>query len=261
MMPIEKTTGIFYVFIRMKNIILEKKALEFRQTQGFNGRESIHLSSFLQSLDVVTLFKPLSANMSGMAIKVQSKNQAVHRFMLINSNHTLGRQHFTICHELYHLFIQENFTSQTCQTAIFNKKDIEEYNADVFAAYFLLPSDGILNQIDNLDELESKDSISLATVLKLEQYFSCSRTAIVFRLKDLGLLSEGYADKLKQKPRQTALDYGFDTKLYEIGNENRYLGDYGVLAKELYDNEIVSESHYFELMSDLGVKFGGNEQD
>ena len=248
-------------FVRMKNIIIEKKALEFRKKQGFNGRESIHLSSFLSNLGVVTLFKPLSTNMSGMAIKVQGENQEIFRFMLVNSNHTLGRQHFTICHELYHLFVQENFTSQTCQTATFNKKDDEEYNADVFAAYFLLPYDGILNQIDNLDELESKDSISLATVLKLEQYFSCSRTAIVFRLKDLGLISENYADKLRQKPRQSALGYGFDTKLYEKGNENRYLGDYGVLAKELYDGEILSESHYFELMSDLGVKFGGYEQD
>lgn len=245
----------------MKNIILEKKALEFRKSQGFNGRESIHLSSFLQSLDVVTLFKPMSGHMSGMAVKVKNINKGDYRFMMINSNHTLGRQHFTICHELYHLFIQENFTSQTCQTAIFNRKDLEEYNADIFATYFLLPYDGILNQIDDLDELERKDSISLATVLKLEQYFSCSRAAIVFRLKDLGFISENYAEQLKQKPRQSALNYGFDTKLYEKGNENRYLGDYGVLAKELYDKEIVSQSHYYELMSDLGVNFEENEQD
>lgn len=245
----------------MKNIILEKKALEFRKSQGFNGRESIHLSSFLQSLDIVTLFKPMSGHMSGMAVKVKNIHKGDHRFMMINSNHTLGRQHFTICHELYHLFIQENFTSQTCQTAIFNRKDIEEYNADIFATYFLLPYDGILNQIDDLDELEKKDSISLATVLKLEQYFSCSRAAIVFRLKDLGFISESYAEQLKQKPRQSALNYGFDTKLYEKGNENRYLGDYGVLAKELYDKGIVSQSHYYELMSDLGVNFEENEQD
>ncbi len=55
--------------------------------------------------------------------------------MLINTTQSLGKQHFTIGHGLYHLFIQENFSSQTCQTGMFNKKEVEEYRADWFAAF------------------------------------------------------------------------------------------------------------------------------
>ncbi len=237
----------------MKNKFLEKKALDFRQKHGLNGRESIHLESLLQNLGVVTLFKPMSANFSGMAIKVSTAEE-INRFMLVNSNHTLGRQHFTICHELYHLFIQDNFSFATCNTGIFNGKDKEEYNADIFAAYLLMPHDGIISQV-GWDEIDVKDGISMETVLKIEQYFLCSRTALVFRLHEMGMISKEYAEKLKANPKNDAIRYGFDTKLYEKGNENRYLGDYGLVAKELYDVEKISESHYYELMSDLGVKF------
>lgn len=241
----------------MKNRLIEKKANDFRQLHGYSSRESVHLSSFVQILGVVTLFKPLSDNMSGMAIKI-TKGDEIDRFMLINSNQTLGRQHFTICHELYHLFIQENFTFKACTTESFEAKDKEEYNADAFAAYFLMPHDGIINQIP-WDETESKDSISLETILKLEQYFSCSRTALLFRLIDMDMISKGYAEQFKIHPKKDAISYGVDTKLYEKGNEDRYLGDYGILAKELYDAEMISESHYYELMLDLGVKFEDNE--
>lgn len=241
----------------MENRLIAKKANDFRQLHGYSSRESIHLRSLIQLLDVVTLFKPLSDNMSGMAIKV-TKGEEIHRFMLINSNQTLGRQHFTICHELYHLFIQENFTSQMCQTGKFETKDKEEYNADMFAAYLLMPHDGIINQIP-WDETESKDVISLETILKLEQYFSCSRTALLFRLMDMNVISNVHAEKFRESPKKDAVAYGIDTKLYEKGNEDRYLGDYGILAKELYDAEMISESHYYELMLDLGVNFEDNE--
>ncbi|MEA5260654.1 ImmA/IrrE family metallo-endopeptidase [Arcicella aquatica] len=237
----------------MKNKLIEKKALDFRQTNGLNGRESIHLESLLQSLGVVTLFKPMSSDFSGMAIKV-SQEADINRFMLVNSNQTLGRQNFTICHELYHLFIQENFSFATCNTGTFLMKDKEEYNADIFAAYLLMPHDGIINLV-GWDEIDVKDGISIETILKIEQYFSCSRSALVFRLQEMGMITKDYANELKANPRKDATMYGFDTKLYEKGNENRYLGDYGLVAKELYDSEKISESHYYELMLDLGVKF------
>jgi len=119
---------------------LEKTASEFRQTYGLNDRQPIRLRSFLQELNVQTVFKPLSDSFAGMAMKIDEE-----RFMLVNSNHSLARQHFTICHELYHLFIQKQFVSQVCNTGQFNYKDPEELNADWFAAYLLIPRDGVLN--------------------------------------------------------------------------------------------------------------------
>jgi hypothetical protein len=31
------------------------------------------------------------------------------------------------------------------------------------------------------------------------------------------------------------------------------IGDYGILAKQLFDKETVSESHYYSLLADLGI--------
>ena len=101
-------------------------------------------------------------------------------FMLINSGNTIGRQHFTISHEIYHLFIQEDFNSRICQTQTFDKTDLNEYKADLFAANFLMPEEGIFELIPQ-NEL-NKNKIQLDTLLRIEQYFSCGRSARLSRL-------------------------------------------------------------------------------
>ncbi|RCR66406.1 ImmA/IrrE family metallo-endopeptidase [Larkinella punicea] len=228
-------------------LLLEKRASEFRQAHGLNDREPIRLKSLLQKLNVQTLFKPLSDQFCGMAIK-----SGQHRFMLVNTNQSLGRQHFTICHELYHLFIQADFTFQVCIPGQFDYKNPEEYKADWFAAYLLIPRDGVLSQINNLDELD-QNQIKLSTILTIEQYFSCSRQALLRRLEDMELIDRAYGESLKQDVKRSATLFGFTTELYESGNEGQHIGDYGTKAKQLFDSEKISESHYYALLKDLGV--------
>lgn len=243
----------------MNNLQLEKRANTFREINGLGSNDAIRLKSLLTKLNVIVVFKPLSDKFSGMALKVDEN-----KFMLINSNHTLGKQHFTICHELYHLFIQENFTSMICDTGKFNSKDGEEYNADRFASILLLPELGIKDLIPENET--SKDKISLKTILRLEQYFSCSRGALLYRLKELKLISNILYDKFKVNVKKSAVEYGHDLALYNHGNNNLIIGNYGEYAKELYDKEIISESHYLSLLYDLGMNqnylneiFGSNE--
>ncbi len=234
----------------MNQLILEKKANDFRNSWGLGSEDSIRLKSLLYKLNVLTVFKPLSANFSGMAIKV-TNGQDIKRFILINSNKTLGHQHFSICHELYHLFVQESFTAMVCTTGEFKKGDKEEYNADVFAANLLLPEQGIKGLIP--DEELSKDKISLKTILKIEQYYSCSRSALLYRLKNLGVLSERHADPFYQGIQRSAIEYGYSTDIYKEGNHNQVIGDYGTIAHGLFEDERISESHYYSLLLDLGM--------
>lgn len=241
----------------MNQLVLEKKANDFRNRNGLGSNDSIRLKSLLYKLDVLTVFKPLSAGFSGMALKVD-KDDEVKRFVLINSNKTLGHQHFTICHELYHLFIQESFQSMVCTAGEFKKKDKEEYNADVFAAHLLLPENGIKSLIPD-DEL-GKDKIKLRTVLKIEQYFSCSRTALLYRLKELAIISPSKWNELCIYVKRSAVEFGYTTGLYERGNHHEVIGDYGSLARDLFDQEIISESHYYSLLFDLGMNIGEIEK-
>jgi Zn-dependent peptidase ImmA (M78 family) len=228
---------------------IESKAADFRSQCGLSSDEALNIDSLLLYLNVITIFRPLSENISGMAIKLSNTN-VVKRFILINSNHPIGRQNFTICHELYHLFIQEKFEFQICDTGKFGKSgDIEERNADYFASYFLIPKNGIFKLIP--DE-EDNSNISLSTVLKIEQYFGCSRAAILIRLEDLGVISKETKENFSKNVKSSAAKYGYDLSLYNAGNANHSIGDYGNLAKKLFDFEVISESHYAALMSDLG---------
>ncbi len=228
------------------NYLILKKAAEFRRENGLSGTEPVLLKSILLSNNVLTLFKPLSGNFSGMAIK-----SGENRFIMVNSNHSIGKQHFTLAHELYHLFKQADFTSRFCSTGRFDRKgDIHEFHADLFAADLLLPEEGIVKLIPDAEMF--KDKIQLATIINIEQYFYTSRSALLYRLKTLGLLSGERYDEFSVNIKRGAINHGFDTKLYESGNENVVIGRYGQIAKELYDSERISESFYTSLMMDIG---------
>jgi Zn-dependent peptidase ImmA (M78 family) len=231
-----------------KYIIIQKKANQFRERNGISSNEPIRIKSLLIKLNILTCYKPLSDNFSGMSLKSDNNNL----FILVNSNHSLGRQHFTIAHELYHLFEQEKFQVHQCTTGKFDKKNIEEYNADYFASCLLTPENGLLDLIPD-NEITTKN-ISLRTVIKLEQYYSVSRSSMLLRLKLLEIIDLKQYELLKSyKVGETAMQYGYDTSLYKNGNQNLIIGDYGEKAKLLFDNEKISEGHYLELMSAIGI--------
>ena len=232
------------------NFKLKKYASDFRNQNGYSSFEAIDLKSLLLKLNIITLFKPLSPGFSGMAVKAEKK-----RFMLINSNHSVGRQHFSICHELYHLFFDEKFAPHNSTAGSF-KKGTNEYYADICASDLLMPEDGILSLIP--DEELKKDKITLSTVLKVEQYFSCSRTALLIRLKELKVITENKFNEFVNNVMRSAKLYGYSTILYEEGNEDLVLGDFGSKSKKLFDLGKISESHYVELLNSIGINIYNN---
>ena len=234
----------------MSNFIIENKANEFRNRNGIGANDPILLKSLLNNLNLITVYKPLSSDFSGMALKI-TNDASIDRFILVNSNHSLGKQHFTICHELYHLFEQQEFNYMVCKTGTFNKKDKEEFNADYFAAVLLLPESGIKSLIPE-NEL-AKDKITIKTILKLEQYYSCSRAALLYRLLDIRLITKSYSENFRSHIKFNAIQHGYNTELYTGGNHNLVIGNYGELAYQLYDKEKISESYYFSLLRDLGL--------
>lgn len=227
--------------------LIERQVSEFRQETGLSDFDPVCLKSLIIKLNILAVFRPLSTNFSGMSLR-NPKGEG--RFMLINSNQPRGRQHFTIAHELYHLFIEDNPRPHNCELDGFKSKS-EQY-ADVFAQHFLMPYAGILRLIPD-DEIKSS-KVSLATIIRLEHYFSVSRSAIINRLKDLGFLSKADREKfLNLSAIRTAREYGYNTDLYNPGNENLVIGDFGEKARRLYDSGKISEGHYLELLSKIGI--------
>jgi Zn-dependent peptidase ImmA (M78 family) len=232
--------------------LIEQEVVKFRQGAGLSDTEAINLKSLLLRLGVFVLFRPLSGDFSGMSLKDSSS----HRFMLINSEQSRGRQHFTIAHELYHLFVEEHPKPHKCSTG--SVKNEAEQKADMFASILLMPENGIIQMLPQEDI--AKGDVSLAAVIKLEHYFSVSRTALLNRLSDLRLitsLSKAHYSALSVI--QSAKDYGYDTSLYKSGNENLVIGDYGEKARTLFDHERISEGHYIELLNKLDYGTSENE--
>lgn len=241
----------------MINSAIEKEANNFRKNHGIGSSDSINLRSLLLKLNVSTLFKPLSDTFSGMAIKHENS-----KFILINTSQNLGRQNFTIGHELYHLFIQNDFTSETTyKVGTFNGSDKNELNADTFAAYFLMPKDGILDLIPEEEIRKKRINLSLDTVVKLEQYFQVSRSAMLYRLKNLGFIDNESFNIYSRNVIRSAIRRGFSDKLYTSTNQEQFISNYGDIANSLVESEKISEGDYYSLMMDIGVDVLSNNFD
>ena len=222
---------------------IDHKTALFRIKNGLSLTESINLKSLLLKLNILTLFRPLSETFSGMCLKDAGGNG----FMMINSNNPIGRQHFTIAHELYHLFEEHLVAPHKCNPG--HGKNPSEQHADAFAAALLMPKEGLLTFIP---ESELQHNISIATILKIEHYYSVSRSALLFRLQNIGAIHKPNREIFeKLSPVSTASDYGYNTSLYFKGNEGLVIGDFGEKARGLFESGKISEGHYLELLSKI----------
>jgi Zn-dependent peptidase ImmA (M78 family) len=229
---------------KIKPEILENFATKFRVENGLSLTEPIVLKSLLQKLNILTVFRPLSDNFYGLSLRSKDNK----RFMLINKNRTMGRQNFTIAHELYHLFFEDDLTPRICNKESVNHPS--EINANYFASAFLIPKEGLLKELSN-EEIQLKN-LSLAKVIYLEQYYSVSRTSILIRLKQLGFISQKLFEDYKSLPvKESARQYGYDTSLYEKTSGNLIIGSYGEKAKLLFDLGKISEGHYQEIINTI----------
>jgi len=220
----------------------ELLAQKFRMEAGMGMTEPVNVKSLLRRFRVLTMYRPLSENSYGISIKTDGA-----MFMLVNCNSTRGRQHFTVAHELYHLFYDENPQPHICGGLVTGV----EKDANLFASALLMPREGVLEALPE-DEIK-EHRVSMASVLRMEQLFGVSRMSLLVRLKDIGIIGETQLQELNAVGiKESARAYGYDTSLYESGNEGLVIGDFGEKAKRLFDEGRISEGHYVELLNMLG---------
>ena len=81
----------------------ENEASKLRAKFLLGDRLPVDMESLLVEQGILTVYTPMSENFSGMCLKYDESTN----FILINSNMVMGRQNFTVAHELYHLFVQD----------------------------------------------------------------------------------------------------------------------------------------------------------
>ncbi len=226
---------------------LSNKASSVRKRLGEDNASPIDLFALVYTLVNVTLVKyPLGEKISGACLK--SKTSAV---IAVNSGMSVGRQRFSLAHELYHLYYDEDMVSTICPNQIGGGNQTEKA-ADQFASYLLIPQAVLYDKIQEIKS--SKNSKLIAEdVVKLEQYFGVSRQAMLFRLQEEGELSQPEAEGMQKDVISSAAKLGYDTSLYKPTPENKNKGTYGHYIKQaenLLHSGIISAGKYEEWLLD-----------
>jgi len=223
-------------------------ATEFRRKYDLGQADPIRIDSLLHKLDLITVFAPMSENFSGMAAKFGNEG-----FLLINCNLPKGRQIFTICHELYHLFIQNEFQFEVISDSKKGSKSKHEKLADAFAVELLMPEKGIQELLLMQNYLGK--NVEIDQIVKLEQYFQVSRQSIVYRLLNLKFIPKQEDLELKyfNNVKESAEKRGYDTSIYEKTSPRVVTSDYTEKAQYLYNNDRIGLNDYAQLLNDVGI--------
>ena len=82
---------------------LSNKALNLRKKLGIDSESPIDIFKLVQKIENLTLvFYELGKNISGVCYKGTNSS-----LITINSEMSLGRQRFSLAHELYHLYYDD----------------------------------------------------------------------------------------------------------------------------------------------------------
>lgn len=231
----------------MDKMTLRTQAEQTRRKWGMDSTSPIDIFSQINQLHNVTLvLYPLGENISGVCIKGPTST-----VIAINSTQTLGRQRFSLAHEVYHYYYDKSDHTTVCPTKI-DSGDIEERNADRFASYLLIPHVALMEQIALLKK-DSESRITVKDVVELEQFFQVSRKAILFRLREENLITQDESKKLEQNVKLSASRLGFELTLYEprpVNRQKTTLGYYIEKAEQLYNDEKISTGKYEEYLLD-----------
>jgi len=226
---------------------LSNKASIVRRNLGEDELSPIDIFSLAQSIESLSLvFYPLGKNISGACFRGD-----VSSVIAINSGMSIGRQRYSLAHELYHLYFDKDIPSTICSSKIGGGNENEK-KADQFASYFLMPPAALYESIQKFKKL-SDSKLSIEEIIRLEQYFGISHQAMLIRLIEENELSSGDAASMQSGIISIATKLGFDVSLYKPSPEDKkmkVLGHYICQAENLLQANIISIGKYEELLLD-----------
>jgi Zn-dependent peptidase ImmA (M78 family)/DNA-binding XRE family transcriptional regulator len=235
-----------------------------------------NMSEVLETQGVRTALVNLPDDVSGLTLS----HPSVGLFVVANRGHHFLRRRFSYAHEYAHVLLDRGRLGTISRAA--DRDDMIEVRANAFAASLLLPEEGVRRfmtaigkggpsrlRADVFDEggvvevraraAPESRNVQLYEVAELADHFGVSRLAMLYRLRNLRLITDAELDDLKQqeesgKGRHVAelLD------LPEVDHEaarnefrHRFLG----LALEAFRRGEISRAKLAELagMVDLGA--------
>lgn len=175
-----------------------------------------NVAEVLEPQGVRTALVNLPEDVSGLTLS----HSSVGLFVVANRGHHILRRRFSYAHEYAHVLLDRDRLGLISRAA--DRDELLEVRANAFAACFLLPEDGIrqfmttigkgaasrqtAGVFDEAGVVEARirtaprsQDVQLYDVVELAEHFGVSRLAALYRLRNLGLLTEAELEALKQQ--------------------------------------------------------------
>lgn len=168
--------------------------------------------------------------------------------VIVNRMDTIGRQRFSLAHELCHHMFHGDLNTWICSASGTNRNDHEK-EADEFASAFLLPANGVGARYARL--LCERHEIERA-VMDICLHCGTSWQNAVYRLSDLGLISrqqKGYLEG--QKPRALAKRYNVPCELFGRYPKAQLPTEFADIAQNLLERDIISQRKFEGVLESL----------
>jgi Zn-dependent peptidase ImmA (M78 family)/transcriptional regulator with XRE-family HTH domain len=249
-------------------------AADERRRLGLALRPVSDAADLLESEGVRTALLDLPEDVSGLTLM----DPALSLFVVVNRRHSALRRRFSWVHEYAHVLFDRHLRGTLSRAS--NRDELIEVRANSFAACFLMPEEGVRDFLSQLgkgqpsrERLEVFDGVAtvpaetraepgsqrvqLYDVVLLAHHFGVSRTAALYRLRNLHLVSQAELEKLLGEEaaghgKRSARLLGLPEPDHSAGREefrSRFLG----LALEAYRREKITRGKLRELAASVRV--------
>lgn len=249
-------------------------AQEERRRLGLGAAPLGDVPALLEAQGIRTGLISMPAGISGLMIN----HPNVGLFVVVNRDHPPVRQRFSWCHEYAHLLLDRAKMSHVSREA--DRADLLEVRANVFAACFLMPEEGVRQFVGTLgkgsasrlhaeiyDEavavaVDSRTAggsqdLQLYDAVKLAHHFGVSVLSALYRLLNLRLMTDKQFEEMKRMDQdgvsqELARVLGLP-QLSAVENITEFYRRYLALALEAYRREKISRRKLIDVAGKLGV--------
>lgn len=257
----------------------QQVAQEERRRMGLGNSPLGNIAGMITEQGIWAAASDLPDSLSGFFVKHASIGLAI----LVNDRHWPVRRRFSYAHEYAHALFDRQAPVTTTRRE--NSSELIEKRANAFAAAFLMPAEGVVEQLAQLDKgrpsrqaqvifdvannasIEAEirprpgsQSITYQDAAALARHFGVSYEAAVWRLKSLGHIGQGETDALigqKDVGKRYIKLLGFLDILDEgeapQANEVELRNQLTRLALEAYRQEEISRGRLSEISRKLAI--------
>lgn len=252
----------------------QRVADEERRRLGLGWVPAPDLTEVLESQGVRTGLVDLPEDISGLTIT----DPDVGLFIVANRSHHIWRRRFSFAHEYAHVLLDRDALGMVSRAS--ERDALVEVRANTFAASFLMPEDGVRQFLAGLgkgkpsrayeqvfdgdDALAAEgrtvpgtQAVQLYDVVQLAHHFGVSRIAVLYRLRNLKLLTGDELEVLRtQDDGGRGRDISGLLALEEPAHEEargwfrqRVIG----MALEALRREVITRAKLAEIASMVGL--------